>query len=145
MGKWICIHCNELASKNDIFCNACGRPDVIYVDNVGGWHGSGTGNMPDGTECGECSNMECGDCVVWIEHQRQHQNYSHWKCEECGNELEIWLDEVEESHPAEGDGFPYERRHLMWHCTECGCDYENYWETQFGDVGESQIKRKYWG
>jgi hypothetical protein len=34
---------------------------------------------------------------------------------------------------------------LMWHCTECGCDYENYWETQWGDTSISMIKRKYWG
>jgi hypothetical protein len=33
----------------------------------------------------------------------------------------------------------------MWHCTECGCDYENYWETQWGDTSETQIQRKHWG
>ena len=78
------------------------------------------GYLADGTECQE---LTCENCHMMA----SHRQYIHWKCEECGNELEIWLDQIEESRPAEGDGFPYERRHLMWHCTECGCDYENYW------------------
>lgn len=101
--------------------------------------------MPDGTFCGECSCGDCAECEVWKLKSLQKQRYINWKCPECGNELEIWLDEVEEERPAEGDGFRYERRHLMWHCTECGCDYENYWETQWGDTGESMIQRKMWG
>jgi predicted nucleic-acid-binding Zn-ribbon protein len=84
----------------------------------------------------------CGDSHVEEIVPRQ---YMKWNCEECGHELEIWLDQLEEQIPASFDRFKYERRHLMWHCTECGCDYENYWETQFGDTSESQIQRKYWG
>ena len=101
--------------------------------------------MPDGTQCGECSFEDCGECSVWKNRNRQLQNYGVWYCEECGEPLEIWLDQIEEERPAEGDSFRYERRHLMWHCTECGCDYENYWETQWGDTMISALKRKFWG
>ena len=95
------------------------------------------GYLSDGTEC---EAILCEHCPRTIPRQR----YIRWKCEECGNELEIWLDRIEESYTSES-GFPYERRHLMWHCTECGRDYENYWETQLGDISESKIQRKFWG
>lgn len=143
----VCSNCGTELETFYTKCPHCDAPDAFigYYDVAGSYHEAGCGNMPDGTECGECSIGDCNICRVWTEHLRRHQNYIHWKCEECGNELEIWLDRVEESRPAEGDSFPYERRHLIWHCTECGCDYENYWETQWGDTGESMIQRKYWG
>lgn len=97
-----------------------------------------SGYLPDGTECQEESCLECV-------YAPPKQEYIKWKCEECGHELEIWLDRIEEERPAEDNGFKYERRHLMWHCTECGCDYESYWETQWGDTMESKPQRKFWG
>lgn len=126
-------------------CTNCGSPCVGYYDPVGGFHEGGCGHMPDGTFCGECSKPNCGACDVWHQHERRRQGYGRWHCEECGAPLEIMLDKVEEERPAEGTGFRYERRHLMWHCTECGCDYENHWETQWGDVCETKLTRKYWG
>jgi hypothetical protein len=143
--KFMCAFCaTELETFSPI-CPECGEHSVGWLDSVNGWHEGGCGSMPDGTPCGECYMEDCSDCEVWKNRQIQRQKYCTWHCEECGHELEIWLDQIEETRPAEGDGYPYERRHLMWHCTECGCDYENYWETQWGDTGESQIKRKMWG
>ena len=144
--EFYCSACGcTLEAVYDI-CPKCGQKHCVgWFDEIDGYHEAGAGNMPDGTECGECSRESCSGCVFWNERQIQRRRYIKWKCQECGNELELWLDQVEELHPAEGDGFPYERHHLMWHCTECGCDYENYWETQFGNTCESQIQRKYWG
>ncbi len=143
---WKCGLCGAiLDSACPDGCPECGAPCVGWLDEAGGWHEGGCGNMPDGTFCGECNRMECGICEVWNRRQAQLRAYGDWQCEECGSVLEIWLDEVEEERPAEGDGFRYERRHLMWHCPECGCDYENHWETQWGDTSISMIKRKYWG
>lgn len=144
--EWMCVLCGTKFDHDcTTGCENCGSPCVGYYDEVGGFHEGGCGHMPDGTFCGECSLSTCLGCEVWKNHQTQRNRYGVWHCEECGNELEIWLDQVEEERPAEGDGYRYERRHLMWHCTECGCDYENYWETQYGDTSISTIKRKYWG
>lgn len=126
-------------------CPACGAPCVGWIDSAGGTHEGGIGHMPDGTCCGECTREDCGECEVWTQRKVQRQRYMHWHCEECGNELEIWLDEIENQIPAENGSFAYERHHLLWHCTECGCDYENHWETQWGDSMESHIQRKFWG
>ena len=143
--KFQCAFCGAELESFFEQCPHCGEHDVGWLDSVGGWHSGGCGTMPDGTQCGECSFEDCGECSVWENHNRQIRNYGVWQCEECGTALEIWLDKIEEERPAEDNGFRYERRHLMWHCTECGCDYENYWETQWGDTSISMIKRKYWG
>jgi hypothetical protein len=145
MEKIVCCHCGVELEHYCEICPHCEAPWVGWIDSVGGIHEGGCGTMPDGTFCGECCNEDCNECAVWQKKQATQRQYGIWHCEECGHELEIWLDQVEEEHPAEGDGFRYERRHLMWHCTECGCDYENYWETQWGDTGESKPQRKYWG
>ena len=144
--EWMCSFCGTKFDHDcPDGCEKCGAPYVGWFDSVGGYHEGGCGNMPNGNFCGECCNVDCADCVVWQNYQKEARDYGVWQCEECGSVLEIWLDRVEEERPAEGDGFRYERRHLMWHCTECGCDYENYWETQWGDTSISMIKRKYWG
>lgn len=36
-----------------------------YVDEIGGVHDSGCGWTPDGSNCGECSNISCKTCGVW--------------------------------------------------------------------------------
>lgn len=144
--KYMCSACGVELEQLYHECPHCGNPHCVgYVDDVGGYHECGLGMMPDGTECGECSFETCNGCAVWEHHQKQRQQYGKWHCEECGEPLEIWLDDIIESRKPEGDGYKYERRHLMWHCAGCGCDYENYWETQWGDTSESKIQRKYWG
>lgn len=39
--------------------------DDYYLDEVGGVHDSGRGWAPDGSNCGECSNISCKICGVW--------------------------------------------------------------------------------
>lgn len=143
--KYMCFMCGTELESLLPTCPHCEAPWVGWIDSVGGSHEGGCGTMPDGTDCGECCNEDCAECDVWQDHLRQRQQYGKWHCEECGEPLEIWLDQLEEERPAEGDGYKYERRHLMWHCAKCGCDYENYWSTQWGDTAESKIQRKYWG
>ena len=36
-----------------------------YIDEVGGIHDSGCGWAPDGSNCGECSNISCKACEIW--------------------------------------------------------------------------------
>jgi predicted RNA-binding Zn-ribbon protein involved in translation (DUF1610 family) len=75
----------------------------------------------------------------------KNTRYMQFNCPECGNQLDIWHDSLEEEIPAKFDSFSYEKRHLIRHCENCGCDWENEWWTEFGDVGESQLRRKFWG
>lgn len=39
--------------------------DDLHYDDQGGAHDSGTGTSPEGTYCGECSNVSCKFCEVW--------------------------------------------------------------------------------
>lgn len=71
--------------------------------------------------------------------------YMEFNCPECGNALEVWSDEVLELLPEKYDKYRYERRILIRHCIKCHRDWENEWCTEYGDVGETQLKRKYWG
>lgn len=71
--------------------------------------------------------------------------YMEFSCPECGAPLEVWDDFLVEERPAEFDSFGYERRQLIRHCDKCYCDWENEWWTENGDIGESKLKRKFWG
>lgn len=71
--------------------------------------------------------------------------YMEFNCPECGAPLEVLADYIIEETPAYFDGFKYEKRNLIRHCRNCHRDWENEWEAQYGDVGESQLRRKFWG
>lgn len=72
-------------------------------------------------------------------------DYIKFNCPECGAQLEVMADYLIEERPADFDSFRYERRNLIRHCYKCHCDWENEWWTEFGDVGESPLERKFWG
>lgn len=36
-----------------------------YKDNLGGFHDSGVGWMPNGKYCGICGYSSCEDCSIW--------------------------------------------------------------------------------
>lgn len=38
----------------------------FYFDSIGGIHDSGTAYAPNGDFCGECSNVSCEICPVWL-------------------------------------------------------------------------------
>lgn len=71
--------------------------------------------------------------------------YMKFDCPECGEPLEVFADYLIEERPAEFDSFKYERRDLIRHCSKCHLDWENEWWTENGDVGESELRRKFWG
>lgn len=70
--------------------------------------------------------------------------YMKFDCPECGAPLEVWADYLIEERPAEFDSFKYERRDLIRHCSKCHLDWQNEWWTENGDVGESELIRKFW-
>ena len=74
-----------------------------------------------------------------------NNNYIQFNCPQCGAPLEVWTDYLVAKSSAGFDCFGYERRELIRHCENCGSDWENEWWTEFGDVGEPQLRRKFWG
>lgn len=72
-------------------------------------------------------------------------DYMKFDCPECGAPLEVWADYLVEERSAEFDGFKYEKRDLIRHCDKCHRDWINEWWTENGNVGESQLQRKFWG
>ena len=80
----------------------------------------------------------------WEDFKREHE-YIEFVCPECGAPLEVWTDYLLYERKGEFDAFDCEKRYLIRHCGKCGCDWENEWWTENGDVGESQLRRKYWG
>ena len=90
------------------------------------------------------NSQVCRTCVA-LAFDLPEYTYIGFDCPECGALLEVWSEEVLESRPACGDNFGYERLNLIRHCENCGSDWENEWWTEFGDVGESQLRRKFWG
>ena len=73
------------------------------------------------------------------------KEYMKFDCPECGAPLEVWADYLIAKSSARYDCFGYERRELIRHCNNCHCDWINEWWSEFGDVGESQLRRKFWG
>jgi hypothetical protein len=84
----------------------------------------------------------CLACEKWESGQSKYMKFD---CPECGARLEVMSDSIIEQHPARFDLFRYERRQLIRHCRKCLHDWENEWWTENGDVGESQLRRKFWG
>ena len=86
----------------------------------------------------------CSTCVALAFNVPQ-KTYIKFNCPECGAPLEVLADYLIEEHPAGFGSFGYELRNIIRHCNKCHCDWENEWCTENGDVGESQLRRKFWG
>lgn len=89
-------------------------------------------------------NKVCDICVALALNVPEH-TYSKFNCPKCGEPLIVLQDILVNKCPASIDQFGYECRHLIRHCDICGSDWENEWCTENGDVGESELRRKFWG
>ena len=65
--------------------------------------------------------------------------YMMFNCPECGAPLEIY------SIFTEQQTTNYIHKYITRHCSNCHSDWENEWDMQFGDVCESELRRKFWG
>ena len=117
MEIFLCNKCNVELDKPYEICPICGAR-IEYVNE----------SKDDNEECRFCERETCVDCQHWRHYNIETKTRY---CEECGHELEIWL------HQPQNDG-SYD---LLWHCTECGCDYKNEWR----DGQETELERKFWG
>ena len=145
MNHWFCPMCGEIYDKDEGKCLKCDFPYLGYVDQIGGIHEGGCGAMPDGTECGECSKGDCSFCPVWVTHKRRKERYMQWRCPECEEILEIWYEKITEYPIEDMRGYPCKTAELIYHCKNCGCDWDSIWETQWGDVSQTPLTRHYWG
>ena len=73
------------------------------------------------------------------------RDYMKFNCPECGAQLEVWADYLVAKSSERAGYFGHEKHELIRHCSNCHCDWVNEWEMEFGDVGESQLRRKFWG
>lgn len=48
-------------------CEEFDDVDFCWDDEIGGSHGNGKGNMPDGTFCNQCPYETCSICPRWIQ------------------------------------------------------------------------------
>ena len=92
----------------------------------------------------------CGDIIpegrqVCQSCESVQTEYIKFNCPECGAPLEVMADYLIEERQAKFGDFKYERRDLIRHCNKCHRDWENEWWTEFGDVGETRLRRKFWG
>lgn len=71
--------------------------------------------------------------------------YMIFNCPECGAKLEVYADYLIAKSAERYNCFGYEQHELIRHCNNCHRDWVNEWETEFGNVGESQLRRKFWG
>lgn len=89
----------------------------------------------------ECDRQYCHSCELSEQH-----TFMNFTCPECGKKLEIYhkqlLDYVAPQYP---DGWTYTRIGLIYHCANCGCDWDSEYISEFGDTGQSALKRHYWG
>jgi hypothetical protein len=93
--------------------------------------------------CGEIIPEGTQFCLMCVASEKR--SYMKFDCPECGAPLEVWADYLVAKSAARFGYFGYERRELIRHCSKCHCDWENEWETQFGDVVETKLRRKFWG
>ena len=67
------------------------------------------------------------------------------RCPVCGERLKLYSKQVIEHIPGRWDSYPYLVVDLIYHCEECGCDWDSQYTQEFGDEGQTGLKRHFWG
>ncbi len=88
----------------------------------------------------ECGSQTCRTCELTAGIQ-----FMKFKCPECGEIMEVWYKEVVEYRDATWGSFQDITIDLIYHCDNCGCDWDSQYQSSWGDSGQSQLKRHYWG
>ena len=98
--------------------------------------------------CGRLlSQAHQGEVCRTCEGTKTHNlKFMGFYCPECDTILKIYhtqlLDYVEPTH---SDEWPFVKIGLMYHCPHCGCDYTSEFTYDWGDIGQTELKRHYWG
>ena len=97
------------------------------------------------TECGRIltanhKNGVCRTCEL-----TKDVKFMEFTCPDCGEKLTIWFKEVIHYNPHCFDGWPCLNVDLIYHCANCGNDWDSYYSYEFGDESQRALKRHYWG
>ena len=88
----------------------------------------------------ESTSQVCRTCELTAGIQ-----FMTFKCPECDEELELYSKHVVEHRDAVWDSFSYTIIDLIYHCEHCGCDWDSQYTSSWGDHGQTQLKRHFWG
>lgn len=91
--------------------------------------------------CGRVSGSKiCKHCQL-----TKNIKFMEYTCPECGTKMEIWYKEVTSYKGASWDCFPTMTVELIYHCPNCGCDWDSTYTSNWGDEGQTRPARHYWG
>ena len=88
----------------------------------------------------ESESMVCRDCELTA-----GINFMKFTCPECGEVMEVWYKKVVEHRDATWDSFQYTIIDLIYHCDNCGCDWDSHYQSSWGDFSQSKPTRHFWG
>ena len=90
------------------------------------------------TECGKqvCRTCELTAGIKFMDFLR---------CPACEERLKLYSKQVVKYTPSEWDSYPRLEVDLIYHCESCGCDWDSEYTQEFGDEGQTGLKRHYWG
>ena len=67
------------------------------------------------------------------------------RCPVCGERLKLYSKYLTQYIPAQADSFPYIEVDLIYHCEACHLDWHSQYTQEYGDEGQTGLKRHYWG
>ena len=88
----------------------------------------------------ECGSQVCRTCELTAD-----INFMRFYCPCCGKEMEVWHKEVIHYCKSYFNDFPCISVDLIYHCDNCGCDWDSQCHYEYGDISQSELKRHYWG
>lgn len=72
--------------------------------------------------------------------------FMRFDCPECGKPLDIYYKRVNAYEaPLVADQWRHLNVDLIYHCHNCGCDWYSNFIEDWGDQGQSALRRHYWG
>ena len=95
--------------------------------------------------CGRVLPTECGKQICRTCELTADIKFMEFACPSCGEKLEIFSTYVARYNPHCWDGWPYLNVDLIYHCNKCGNDWDSEYTQEFGDEGQTALKRHYWG
>lgn len=97
------------------------------------------------TQCGRILTANHKDGVCRTCQLTENIQFMEFTCPECGEKLTIWFKEVSRYRPSQLGDWPYLHVDLIYHCANCGSDWNSYYTYEFGDESQRALKRHYWG
>ena len=88
----------------------------------------------------ECGSQACRTCELTAD-----MNFLEFYCPCCGRKMEIWYKEVVYHRPGPTIDFPYMEIDLIYHCGNCGNDWDSHCTYEFSNISQTKLKRHFWG